>query len=64
MICGFCHKEIEDVVGAPAGGKSCGACLGGCHKIHCPNCGYANPAPGKLLSRFLKKRINHDGTIV
>ncbi len=55
MNCGFCRKEINETVGAPVGGKSCGACFGGCHKIHCPYCGYANPAPNKLLSRFLKK---------
>ncbi len=56
MICGFCHKEIDAVVGAPEGQTSCGQCLGGCHKIHCPHCGYANPAPGKFLSRFLQKK--------
>jgi len=53
MNCGFCRREIDAEVGAPAGGKSCGSCMGGCRKIHCPYCGYANPAPGKLLSRFL-----------
>ncbi len=56
MICGFCHKEIPEQVGAPEGGKSCGHCFGGCHKIHCPYCGYANPAPGKFFNRLLRKQ--------
>lgn len=55
MNCGFCHKEILENVGVAEGEKSCGACPGGCRKIHCPYCGYANPAPGKFLSRLLKK---------
>ncbi len=57
MICGFCHKEIPDEkVGNRNGEESCGRCLGGCRKIHCPWCGYANPAPGRLLSRLLSKK--------
>ncbi|MCK5912301.1 MAG: hypothetical protein KAG12_00370 [Desulfuromusa sp.] len=56
MNCGFCHQEIALKVGAPDGESSCGSCLGGCRKIHCPHCGYANPAPGKFLSRFLGKK--------
>ncbi len=58
MNCGFCGREI-DITATPGpveGEKSCGGCLGGCRKIHCPHCGYANPAPGKLLSRFLSKK--------
>lgn len=51
MICGFCAKEIEEKIGK----NDCGHCPGGCRKIHCPHCGYANPAPGKLLSRLLNK---------
>ena len=60
MNCGFCHREIPDQVGAPDGKNACGNCLGGCRKIHCPYCGYANPAPGKLLSRFLTKKDQKD----
>jgi hypothetical protein len=56
VICGFCHKEIDEVVGVPEGQKSCGQCPGGCRKIHCPHCGYTNPAPGKFLGRFLQKK--------
>ncbi len=54
MNCGFCQREITVKVGAPDGEKTCGICFGGCRKVHCQHCGYANPAPGKLLSRFLK----------
>jgi len=43
-------------VGAPEGETSCGRCFGGCRKIHCPHCGYANPAPGRLLRRYLEKK--------
>lgn len=55
MICGFCGKEIPEEVGPGEEKNSCGSCRGGCRKIHCPYCGYANPAPGKLLKKFLAK---------
>ena len=55
MNCGFCGKEIPETIGPGEEKNSCGGCPGGCRKIHCPHCGYANPAPGKFLSRFLKK---------
>jgi len=62
VICGFCHREIPEKVGAPDGEERCGGCLGGCRKIHCPHCGYSNPAPGKILQRFLgKKKGETDG---
>ncbi len=50
MRCGFCDKEIP----ADAGRKACGACSGGCRKVHCPFCGYENPVPPKYLKRWLK----------
>ena len=60
MNCGFCGKEVPDEVG-PADEKSaCGSCRGGCRKIHCPHCGYANPAPGKLLKKFLSNPKQKD----
>jgi hypothetical protein len=34
--------------------KSCGACLGGCRKIHCPYCGQENPMIPELLEKFIK----------
>jgi len=55
MNCGFCGKEIPAEIGPGTEKNSCGSCPGGCRKIHCPHCGYANPAPGKFLGRFLKK---------
>jgi hypothetical protein len=54
LICGFCHKEIPEQVGVEDR-QACGACLGGCRKVHCPFCGFANPAPGKYLKKLLKK---------
>jgi len=56
MTCGFCGKEIPDKVGL----NSCGGCGSRCRKIHCPYCGYANPAPGKLLKRFLQTEDKKD----
>jgi len=56
MICGFCGKEIPDKVGL----NSCGGCGSRCRKIHCPYCGYANPAPGKFLERLLKSKTKKE----
>lgn len=51
MTCGFCGREIpEDTVQ-----EACGHCPGGCRYIHCPHCGYRNPAPRGLLKKWLKK---------
>jgi hypothetical protein len=52
MICGFCGREIS----ADLPEKSCGRCAGGCHKVHCPYCGYENPAPSVFLERVLGRR--------
>ena len=38
------------------GRKACGHCFGGCKKVHCPYCGFANPAPGKLMAKLLRKQ--------
>ncbi|BCR05512.1 hypothetical protein DESUT3_25810 [Desulfuromonas versatilis] len=53
MICGFCGKQISLDSETK---KGCGGCpmSGGCHKICCPHCGYENPAPPRLLKRWLK----------
>jgi hypothetical protein len=32
--------------------ESCGACPGGCRKVHCPYCGYANPIVSGRLRRW------------
>lgn len=60
MNCGFCGKQLPDQVGPVEAQNSCGSCPGGCRKIHCPQCGYANPAPGKLLKKFLTKPDKKD----
>lgn len=49
MNCGFCGREIPDRVPE----KSCGRCGSGCRKVHCPYCGYENPAPSRLLNRLM-----------
>ena len=52
MKCAFCGKEIAAEVGRT---QRCGQCGGACHKIHCPHCGYANPAVPNYLKRWIKK---------
>jgi hypothetical protein len=58
MKCGFCGREIPD---EPGREQSCGSCAGGCRKVHCPYCGYANPAVPALLKRWLKKKDDDQG---
>lgn len=53
MKCGFCGRAIPD---EPGQEQSCGACPGGCRKVHCPYCGYANPALTGFLKRWSKKK--------
>jgi len=48
MKCAFCQKDIPEEVPE----KSCGQCVGGCRKVHCPYCGYANPLPSGWLERM------------
>jgi hypothetical protein len=50
MKCGFCGREIADEPDAAR--QSCGACPGGCRKVHCPHCGYANPVVPRFLRRL------------
>lgn len=54
MKCGFCGREIPDT--ADESRPSCGACRGGCRKVHCPYCGYANPLVPRILERWSKKK--------
>ena len=58
MNCGFCGRSIPDSPPRPE--ERCGACPGGCRKVHCPYCGYANPAVGKFLKRFTGPRKGAD----
>ncbi len=54
MKCAFCDRQIPD---APDEERtSCGQCKGGCHKVHCPYCGYANPVVPAFLKRWTKDR--------
>ncbi|HKK01999.1 MAG TPA: hypothetical protein VJ955_07515 [Desulfuromonadales bacterium] len=53
MKCGFCGRDIPDEV--PENQTGCGMCHGGCRKVHCPNCGYANPLVPSYLKRLKKK---------
>ena len=47
----MCHKEIPEVL--PDKENRCGACSGGCRKVHCPFCGYGNPAMPNYLKKFM-----------
>jgi len=49
MKCGFCGRDLPDEVDTKQ--KGCGQCGGGCRKVHCPDCGYANP----VIPNFLKR---------
>ena len=52
MKCTFCEHELTlDMLRE----KGCGACLGGCRKIHCPYCGQENPAVPELFEKFIKR---------
>ncbi len=54
MKCAFCDRQIPD---APDEERtSCGQCKGGCRKVHCPYCGYANPVVPGFLKRWTKDR--------
>jgi hypothetical protein len=51
MKCTFCGNQLTiDMLRE----KGCGACLGGCRKIHCPYCGQENPVIPELLEKFIK----------
>jgi hypothetical protein len=52
MKCGFCGRDLPDEVDTKQ--KGCGQCGGGCRKIHCPDCGYANPVVPNFLKRLAK----------
>ncbi len=54
MKCGMCHKEIPEEL--PDKESRCGACSGGCRKVHCPFCGYGNP----VMPSYLRKLMSDD----
>ena len=51
MKCTFCENQLTLEMLRE---KGCGACLGGCRKIHCPYCGQENPVIPELLEKFIK----------
>jgi hypothetical protein len=53
MKCSFCGHELTSEMFREQG---CGACIGGCRKIHCPYCGQENPVVPEFLAR-LKKNV-------
>ena len=52
MKCIFCEHELTAEM---IRGEGCGACLGGCRKIHCPYCGQENPVEPKIFDRLFKQ---------
>ena len=52
MKCAFCGHLLTAAMLREEG---CGACLGGCRKIHCPYCGQENPVVPELLDKLLKR---------
>ncbi|MBE0503382.1 MAG: hypothetical protein IBX46_04550 [Desulfuromonadales bacterium] len=57
MKCAFCGKEIDEKQVGQS--ERCGQCPGGCRKVHCPQCGYANPVVPNFLKRFIKSEDDH-----
>jgi hypothetical protein len=51
MKCTFCEHELTPEMLRT---KGCGACLGGCRKIHCPYCGQENPIVPEVFDRWFK----------
>lgn len=49
MKCTFCEHELTPEMLREQG---CGACLGGCRKIHCPYCGQENPVVPELFDKL------------
>jgi len=50
MKCSFCEHELTPDMLREEG---CGACRGGCRKIHCPYCGQENPVVPEYLEKIL-----------
>jgi len=58
MKCANCQREIPD---QPLPGQEhCGACGGGCKKVHCPYCGYTNPVLPGFLQRLARGSGNKE----
>lgn len=55
MKCSFCEHELTP---AMLREESCGGCIGGCRKIHCPYCGQETP----MVPEFLEKMLRQEKT--
>lgn len=49
MKCDFCEHELTPEM---LRAESCGACIGGCRKIHCPYCGQETMMVPGFLERL------------
>jgi hypothetical protein len=54
----FLRPALAGRTGFPQ--QPCGGCLGGCRKIHCPHCGYANPVVAGWFRRRRKKAVTKE----
>jgi hypothetical protein len=52
MKCTFCEHELTAEMLREEG---CGACLGGCRKIHCPYCGQENPVVPEIFDKLFRR---------
>ena len=57
MKCSYCEHELDVTMVSE---QACGACIGGCRKIHCPYCGKENPMVPAYLDKILKKSKNKE----
>ena len=58
MKCTFCEHELTAAMLREEG---CGACLGGCRKIHCPYCGQENPVVPEIFDKLFRRDPSGQG---
>ncbi len=58
MKCSFCEHELTAEMLRDEG---CGACAGGCRKIHCPYCGQENSVVPGIFDRLFKSDRPDEG---
>lgn len=58
MKCTFCEHELTAEMLREEG---CGACHGGCRKIHCPYCGQENPVVPEIFDRLFRRDPSAQG---
>jgi hypothetical protein len=58
MKCTFCEHELTAAMLREEG---CGACLGGCRKIHCPYCGQENPVVPEIFDKLFRRDPSAQG---